>query len=238
MKLHAEPAGRAQIQEFLSRESSSGTWEPEREAAAWARSVAITDLGIPTFPITFFEIASAAEYVESERHGRRADFIEFDHALVGQAHGGAAWRVLIRAGLTPAETARVTFHESRHLHQKQDGRDEQEDELDSVDDFVKRVQAYNPRRSVQQIRGSILHNLKQLPSGKWTWKYDKVLRSRRRTMRPGPATAQRLWKYAESLQCPTLVVRGAETDVVAAEPQVEHDHRRALDRAQHITDLG
>ena len=36
-------------------------------------------------------------------------------------------------------------------------------------------------------------------------------------MRPDPATAQRLWKYAESLQCPTLVVRGAETDVVAAE---------------------
>jgi pimeloyl-ACP methyl ester carboxylesterase len=94
---------------------------------------------------------------------------------------------------------------------------EQEDELDSVDDFIKRVQAYNPRRSVQQIKGSILHNLKELPNGKWTWKYDKILRSSRRSMPPDPGTAERLWKYAESLQCPTLVVRGAETDVVTAE---------------------
>ena len=94
---------------------------------------------------------------------------------------------------------------------------EQEDELDSVDDFIKRVQAYNPRRSVQQIKGSILHNLKELPNGKWTWKYDKILRSSRRSMTPDPGTAERLWKYAESLQCPTLVVRGAETDVVTAE---------------------
>ena len=94
---------------------------------------------------------------------------------------------------------------------------QQEDELDSVDDFVKRVQAYNPRRSAQQIRGSILNNLKQLPSGRWTWKYDKLLRSPGRRLGSDPATERRLWSYVEGLQCPTLVVRGAETDVVGAE---------------------
>ena len=83
---------------------------------------------------------------------------------------------------------------------------QQEDELDSVDDFVKRVQAYNPRRSVQQIRGSILNNLKQLPSGRWTWKYDKLLRSPGRRLGGDPATERRLWGYVEGLQCPTLVV--------------------------------
>ena len=39
-----------------------------------------------------------------------------------------------------------------------------EDELDSVDDFVERVLRFNPRRDPVQVRGSILHNLKQLPA--------------------------------------------------------------------------
>ena len=42
-----------------------------------------------------------------------------------------------------------------------------DDVLDSVDAFVKRVQEYNPLRPAEQIRGSIVHNLKQLPDGRW-----------------------------------------------------------------------
>ena len=54
---------------------------------------------------------------------------------------------------------------------------EQDDELDSIDAFVDRVIKYNPRRDPVQIRGSIVNNLRELPNGKWTWKYDKILRS-------------------------------------------------------------
>ena len=93
---------------------------------------------------------------------------------------------------------------------------QQEDELDSVDEFVQRVLQYNPRRDPVQVRGSILHNLKQLPNGRWTWKYDKRLR------RPGgrrfqqdSETTKRLWGYLESLQCATLVVRGSQSDIIA-----------------------
>ena len=93
---------------------------------------------------------------------------------------------------------------------------QQEDELDSVDEFVQRVLQYNPRRDPVQVRGSILHNLKQLPNGRWTWKYDKRLR------RPGgrrfqqdSETTKRLWEYLESLQCATLVVRGSQSDIIA-----------------------
>ena len=94
---------------------------------------------------------------------------------------------------------------------------QREDELDSVEAFVSRVRAFNPRRPVQQIRGSIVHNLKQLPSGKWTWKYDKLLRSPDRPFASDPETARRLWSYLESLKCPTLIVRGGASDVVALE---------------------
>ena len=103
---------------------------------------------------------------------------------------------------------------------------EQGDELNSVEDFVARVMKYNPRRDPVQIRGSIVNNLKQLPNGNWTWKYDKALRA------PGaqnriitPEIATRLWKYLESLQCPTLVVKGDRSDVFSG-----HTADEMLDR--------
>jgi len=95
---------------------------------------------------------------------------------------------------------------------------EQEDELDSIDAFVDRVIKYNPRRDPIQIRGSIVNNLKQLPNGKWTWKYDKILRSQGRMGRPqDPEMTSRLWGYLENLQCPTMVVRGDKSDIIATE---------------------
>ena len=92
---------------------------------------------------------------------------------------------------------------------------QQDDELDSVDAFVERVLQYNPRRDPQQVRGSIMHNIKELPSGKWTWKYDRALRSPGRRMGSDAETEKRLWAYIESLQCPTLLVRGGASDIVA-----------------------
>ena len=96
---------------------------------------------------------------------------------------------------------------------------QQDDELDSVDAFVQRFLKYNPRRDPVQVRGSMVHNLKQLPSGKWTWKYDRVLRGRGPRMQqgPDPDLSGRLWSYLEALACPTLVVRGAESDIMAME---------------------
>ena len=94
---------------------------------------------------------------------------------------------------------------------------QQEDELDSVEDFQRpSVLDYNPLRDPVQVRGSILHNLKQLPSGRWTWKYDKRFRQPGgRRFQQDPEMTQRLWGYMESLACPTLVVRGAQSDIIA-----------------------
>ncbi len=92
---------------------------------------------------------------------------------------------------------------------------QQDDELDSIDAFVERVLKYNPRRDPQQVRGSIMHNLKELPNGKWTWKYDRALRTPGRRMGSDAETEKRLWGYLESLQCPTLLVRGGASDIIA-----------------------
>jgi esterase len=88
------------------------------------------------------------------------------------------------------------------------------EELDSVDDFVERALVFNPARSPALLRRSLLHNLHQLPNGKWTWRYDK----RRGIPEDFAAADQRrrlLWKDVEAIHCPTLVVRGARSDVFA-----------------------
>ena len=84
--------------------------------------------------------------------------------------------------------------------------------LDSVDQFVERALAFNPRRNRELLRRSLLHNLRQMPDGRWMWKYDQrhrgkvdpTARDRRRDL---------LWSAVDKVECPTLVVRGAQSDV-------------------------
>ena len=85
--------------------------------------------------------------------------------------------------------------------------------LESVEDYVAKALAFNPRRDATLLRRSLLHNLRRMPDGKWRWKYDP--RHRGRAMDPAAAARRRdlLWSAVAKVSCPTLVVRGAESDV-------------------------
>jgi len=87
------------------------------------------------------------------------------------------------------------------------------DELDTFEEFVTRAHAFNPRRSLDNIRERLRHNLKQLPSGRWTWKYDPLLRN---PARVGENLAD-LWERVAMIRCPVLIVRGGESDILAPE---------------------
>jgi pimeloyl-ACP methyl ester carboxylesterase len=93
-------------------------------------------------------------------------------------------------------------------------------ELDSVEDFVERAMSFNPARDPVLLRQSLLHNLHQLPNGKWTWKYD-----RRHRVRPDLDTLEEqregLWADVSSITCPTLIARGARSDVFTDEDASE-----------------
>lgn len=87
-------------------------------------------------------------------------------------------------------------------------------ELDSVEDFIEKAVQYNPRRRPEQLRYSLTHNLRQLPNGKWAWKYDR--RIAQRPEGPGgerPSRFDEMWDALRRIECPTLVVRGAQSDV-------------------------
>ena len=82
---------------------------------------------------------------------------------------------------------------------------------ESLDAIIERALAFNPRRDPKVLRRSLMHNLRQQTDGNWTWKYD-----RKRFQQMGETHTAERRKLAEGLAkvtCPTLVVRGAESDV-------------------------
>jgi len=89
------------------------------------------------------------------------------------------------------------------------------DVLDSFEAFVERAHQFNPRRSLDNIRSRLAHNLKQLSDGKWTWKYDPALRSPQRSFQASALGT--LWDDVGALRCPTLIIRGGDSDVLSTE---------------------
>ena len=88
-----------------------------------------------------------------------------------------------------------------------------QDEWDSFDDLVDHVVGYTRKlRPIEQIRGSVRRAAKELPDGRWTWKYDKVLRQPR--PKDPTFTTEYLWTFMDRITSPMLLVRGAKSDVL------------------------
>ncbi len=88
------------------------------------------------------------------------------------------------------------------------------DELDSYLEFADRVQEYTGRPR-QQVLGALKYSIRQRSDGKWTWKYDKQLRSS--DHRPLTWSSEKLWRCLADIDCPTLVVRGGDSDIFSNE---------------------
>ena len=114
----------------------------------------------------------------------------------------------------------------------------QAQDVGSFDEFAERVRTHNPRRTEAQIRASLAHNLKQLPDGKWTWKYDAALRSPAAGAPGRPELTGQLWGYVEGVECPALLVRGAASEVLSHETAVEMVARLPDGRLAEIEDAG
>jgi esterase len=87
--------------------------------------------------------------------------------------------------------------------------------FETVEDALAYVRAANPRYTAAMLRHRVEHGLRPLPGGGFTWKYDRTLRDgvRQGGLRP----AADLWPAWRTLDCPTLIVRGAESDILSDE---------------------
>lgn len=90
-------------------------------------------------------------------------------------------------------------------------------EFDTLDEAAEVIHRFNPRRSLEVIRKfTVVYNLKQLPSGKWTWKYDPYFSDGHRRI-DVKQLQQELTAEVTKIRCPALVVKGGASDVFSLE---------------------
>lgn len=107
--------------------------------------------------------------------------------------------------------------------------------FESFDWLVERVRRFNPRRPEAQIRGSLLNNLKQMEDGRWTWKHD-----RRRGIRRdrGGEMNEAAWADLARINVPTLVVRGAESNMLSVQTAMKMQQTLADGRFVEVPHAG
>ena len=104
-------------------------------------------------------------------------------------------------------------------------------ELGSLEEFLERAIKFNPLRDRAVLRRSLFYNLRQLPSGKFALKHDQR-RASEDVSRISAAQRERLNSEVTKISCPTLIVRGALSDVLS--DRGAENFARALPRARWV----
>jgi esterase len=83
----------------------------------------------------------------------------------------------------------------------------------SFDEAVEAMHRFNPRRSLDNLRARLSHSLGQDEGGSWRWKVDAAgLAAHPRFTE----SSDSMWRAVEAISCPTLVVRGEQSDLLSA----------------------
>src|ERR1019366_361768 len=104
-------------------------------------------------------------------------------------------------------------------------------ELESPEAFLERAVKFNPLRNPTVLRRSLFYNLRQLPSGKFALKHDQR-RASEEAWRISTAQRERLSREVTRISCPTLIVRGALSDVLS--DQAAENFARSLPHARWV----
>jgi esterase len=156
----------------------------------------VRELGLDRPVLVGMSMGGATAVSYAQQHGLRA-LVVIDTGPAIRAEGGQKIIDFMRA---PAEFA-------------------------SIDEVIASAMSFNPRRDPVLLRRSLQHNLMRLPDGKWTWKYDR----RHYGMLGEPAMRARraeIWSGIGNIRCPTLVVRGGQSEVFS--PEAAAEFARAL----------
>ena len=161
-----------------------------------------------------------------------------DFALLGMSLGGLT--ALTYAGTHNQEVAALVVLDIGPETQEAGGRRILDfmlmpSELDSIDDYIARAKAFNPLRDEVVLRSSLRSNLRQMPNGKWTWKYD--VRHRKNAV-DRIARATLLWQATDRITRPTLVVRGAKSDIFSPQNAADLVARLANGRLETVLGAG
>ena len=107
--------------------------------------------------------------------------------------------------------------------------------IESEEWAVEYIRRANPLQDLGMLRERVRHGLRRQPDGELTWKYAKGLRD---MMRAGRRDAVDLWEPLPRITCPTLVMRGAESDILAPEVAKKMAERLPDGRVVEIAGAG
>ncbi len=102
----------------------------------------------------------------------------------------------------------------------------------SFDELLERTITYNPSRSVSSLRRGVLHNARELPGGRWAWRYDRL--------RPpgGQLDFAALWADLAAVTAPVMLVCGSASGVVSDEDRAEFRSRQPSARLETVDGAG
>lgn len=87
------------------------------------------------------------------------------------------------------------------------------EEFDTFEAALQHVSQQNRYASDPVMRRRLTHQTRQLPNGKIGWRYDPQIREQRRAGTAAPPPD--LWTPLTQITCPTLIIRGQETDTLS-----------------------
>ena len=115
-----------------------------------------------------------------------------------------------RPEIAAAEMARVEKEGVQHIRDFMTNYRE----FNDLDEAAAVIHRFNPRRSLDVIRKfTCVYNLKQLPNGKWGWKYDTYFSQGHARPVDIKQMHDELAADVKKIKCPTLLVKGGESDV-------------------------
>ena len=137
--------------------------------------------------------------------------------LVGMSMGGR--HAFHYAGLHPEQVARLVVGDvgpevPSSGHDRIYARVRVDETFASPEEAVERSLDGNPRAHRGPARQRALSNLMRLADGRWTQRFDPVLRTPETHPHPNPEV---YWAILPKISCPTLLIHGTESDVLASE---------------------
>ncbi|HTT77559.1 MAG TPA: alpha/beta hydrolase [Candidatus Binataceae bacterium] len=97
--------------------------------------------------------------------------------------------------------------------------------------FLERAVKFNPLRDPAVLQRSLYYNLRELPNGNWSLKHDQR-RSSDEANRRATAQRERLAPEVVKISCPTLIIRGAKSEVLT--DQAADRFARSLPKARWV----
>jgi esterase len=166
-------------------------------------------LGLARFTLLGFSIGAHSAYQYAARHPRVVDRLILVEVNPQSGPASVAW---LRSWL------------------------DQPDPLENPEDAVRSVRGFDSRAPDEELRHWTLNNLMRRGDGRWTWRYDPVLRS---ASPPGlkPA-AGAIREDLGQIACPTLLVCGAESEMSSREEAEQTARLIPGGRLVHIEGAG